>query len=184
MRVCRVATELFDARGYDAITMNEVAAAAGISRRALFNHFPSKSDLLWTGVEPFLSSLRRHLAGREAEQVGTALVAAISSAIVDLGPDLAMTRIRLRIIAEHPALAHGERPGLLAVYEELVTFLSGRAGADRAQLEVRAQAAAVTAAVFFSLLTWASGPPSESAPDAIRRGLAALAELAPSHTVL
>ncbi|WP_431969264.1 TetR/AcrR family transcriptional regulator [Nocardia sp. bgisy134] len=37
--------ELFAARAYDTVLMEDVAAAAGVSRALLYRHFPSKRDL-------------------------------------------------------------------------------------------------------------------------------------------
>ena len=39
-------------RGYAAMTVDDVAALAGVSRRTVFNHFASKADLLVVGLEP------------------------------------------------------------------------------------------------------------------------------------
>ena len=39
-------------RGYSAMTVDDVAALAGVSRRTVFNHFSSKADLLVVGLEP------------------------------------------------------------------------------------------------------------------------------------
>ena len=39
-------------RGYAAMTIDDVAALAGVSRRTVFNHFSSKADLLVVGLEP------------------------------------------------------------------------------------------------------------------------------------
>jgi len=39
-------------RGYSAMTVDDVATLAGVSRRTVFNHFPSKADLLVVGLEP------------------------------------------------------------------------------------------------------------------------------------
>lgn len=44
-RVYTAAIKVFAARGYDAATMDEIAAEAGVSRRTAFNHFPAKSDI-------------------------------------------------------------------------------------------------------------------------------------------
>ena len=43
--LARTALELFAAKGYDNTTVEEVAAAAGVSRRTLFNYFRNKEDL-------------------------------------------------------------------------------------------------------------------------------------------
>lgn len=52
-RISDVATGLFFARGFDNVTIAEVAEAAGVSRMTVFNYFPRKEDL-------FLDRGRRH----------------------------------------------------------------------------------------------------------------------------
>jgi AcrR family transcriptional regulator len=42
-----VATELFLARGFDAVSVAEVAAAADVAVQTVFNHFPTKEDLFF-----------------------------------------------------------------------------------------------------------------------------------------
>jgi len=44
-RVYAAAIKVFASRGYDAATMDEIAAEAGVARRTAFNHFPAKSDI-------------------------------------------------------------------------------------------------------------------------------------------
>ena len=44
--IIRVAFELFAASGYEAVSMDSVAAAAGVSRATLFNYFPQKELIL------------------------------------------------------------------------------------------------------------------------------------------
>lgn len=41
------AMELFAARGYDAVTIEAICAAADVARATFFLHFPSKASLLW-----------------------------------------------------------------------------------------------------------------------------------------
>ncbi|MBN8228346.1 TetR/AcrR family transcriptional regulator [Corallococcus macrosporus] len=45
-RISDAATELFFARGFDAVTLDEIAAAAGVSKMTVFNYFPRKEDLM------------------------------------------------------------------------------------------------------------------------------------------
>jgi AcrR family transcriptional regulator len=45
------ATRLFLERGFDAVTINEIAAAADVGRMTVFNHFPRKEDMFFDREE-------------------------------------------------------------------------------------------------------------------------------------
>lgn len=45
----QAALELFHTYGFDAVTMEEIAQHAGISRRTLFRYFENKPEILWEG---------------------------------------------------------------------------------------------------------------------------------------
>src|SRR5258705_515106 len=57
-RIAEVGIELFLAKGYEATTLDEIAAAAGISRRTFFYYFKSKEDILLTHLEGYADALR------------------------------------------------------------------------------------------------------------------------------
>lgn len=44
-RIVEVAREIFRAKGYDAVSMDEVGKAAGVGAGTLYRHFPTKEDL-------------------------------------------------------------------------------------------------------------------------------------------
>ena len=53
-RITRHAQELTDAHGLDGFTMADLATTAGVSRRTLFNYFPTKVDAIlgdWEGLD-------------------------------------------------------------------------------------------------------------------------------------
>jgi AcrR family transcriptional regulator len=57
-RLLQAAAELFVARGYDAVSMRDLAAAAGLTKGAVYGHFRSKGQLL-------VETIRWKLAVRE-----------------------------------------------------------------------------------------------------------------------
>ncbi len=57
-RIAEVGIELFLAKGYEATTLDEIAATAGISRRTFFYYFKSKEDILLAHLEGYADALR------------------------------------------------------------------------------------------------------------------------------
>jgi AcrR family transcriptional regulator len=58
------ARQLFVAKGFDAVTVAEIARAADVSEKTVFNHFPTKEDLALAGGEERLASLIDAIAAR------------------------------------------------------------------------------------------------------------------------
>ncbi|BBY03192.1 TetR/AcrR family transcriptional regulator [Mycobacterium seoulense] len=74
----RAAFRLFVERGYDAVTTEEIAAAAGVSPRTFFRHVPTKEDLLLAPVRHGGAAIVNLLEQRPAtEAPDVALVNAI-----------------------------------------------------------------------------------------------------------
>jgi AcrR family transcriptional regulator len=68
------ALELFAARGFDRVTVAEVAEAAGVSEKTVFNYFPSKEDLFYDEVPEREAALLAAISERApGESVLTAL---------------------------------------------------------------------------------------------------------------
>lgn len=65
-RISDVATALFLDRGFDAVTVAEVARQAGVSSVTVFKHFPRKEDLLFDRVEDAVAILRGAVRDRAA----------------------------------------------------------------------------------------------------------------------
>lgn len=68
------ATELFLEHGYQATTVDQIAARAGVSRATFFNYFPTKSAVLWVEVDRALEALERALGTGASLAEGLRLV--------------------------------------------------------------------------------------------------------------
>ncbi|WP_312236670.1 TetR family transcriptional regulator [Stenotrophomonas sp.] len=64
LMISNVATRLFIARGFEAVSVDEVAVAAGVSRKTVFNYFPRKEDLLFDREEEGRALVRDAIAAR------------------------------------------------------------------------------------------------------------------------
>ncbi len=74
----RAAFRLFVERGYDAVTTEEIATAAGVSPRTFFRHVPAKDELLLAPVRYGGAAIVNLLEGRPAgEAPDVALINAI-----------------------------------------------------------------------------------------------------------
>jgi AcrR family transcriptional regulator len=61
------ATRLFLERGFDQVTVDEIAAAAGVGRMTVFNHFPRKEDMFFDRDEESRDILRAALRQRDPQ---------------------------------------------------------------------------------------------------------------------
>jgi AcrR family transcriptional regulator len=71
--IAQTAADLFRARGFAAVTVDDVAAAANVSRQTVFNYFPTKEQMLFDRQEEVLAAL---LALVRDQRDGASLLAA------------------------------------------------------------------------------------------------------------
>jgi AcrR family transcriptional regulator len=64
----RVAIDLFAARGFGEVTVDEIAEAAGISPRTFFRYFPTKAHVVRAHQQRLVDRLIRALAARPADE--------------------------------------------------------------------------------------------------------------------
>jgi AcrR family transcriptional regulator len=81
--IAATARRLFAERGYDAVTVAEVAEAANVSEKTVFNHFAAKEDLVFAGGETRLAQLEADIARRPAGTSVLDVFRASSEAMLD-----------------------------------------------------------------------------------------------------
>lgn len=67
-QIIQIAWKLFEKKGYDSSTMTDIANAAGISRRSLFNYFATKEALLYPGAQGYFAAFKAELDQRPADE--------------------------------------------------------------------------------------------------------------------
>jgi TetR/AcrR family transcriptional regulator, regulator of mycofactocin system len=103
--ISNVAIDLFAARGFDEVSVDDVAHAAGIARRTLFRYYPSKNALPWGDFDAHLEHMRDLLAGVDPDvPIGDALRTALLAFNTFDETETARHRQRMRVILETAAL--------------------------------------------------------------------------------
>jgi TetR/AcrR family transcriptional regulator, regulator of mycofactocin system len=100
-----IGLELFIARGFDATTVDDIAAAAGIGRRTFFRYFASKNDVPWGDFDGLLLGMRQHL---HAVRTEVPLWPSLREAVVEFNrfpvTEAPIHRRRMELILGVPAL--------------------------------------------------------------------------------
>ena len=103
--ISNVAIDLFAARGFDDVSVDDVAEAAGIARRTLFRYYPSKNALPWGDFDAHLAHMRDLLSDLDPDvPIGDALRTALLAFNTFDDAETARHRQRMRVILQTAAL--------------------------------------------------------------------------------
>lgn len=128
-RISDIATELFFERGFESVTIDEVAARAEVSKVTVFNYFPRKEDLFLDREEEIFETLRAAFQeGSHGASAVDALWAVVKRMREEKHPFVrvdARTVGWWRVVAASPALRARVRELGDDVSEELAVGLGG-----------------------------------------------------------
>ncbi len=155
------AERLFAQRGFLAVRLEDIGAAAGVSGPAIYRHFPNKESLL---VELLVGISTRLLAGARDVTSGSSDAAAALDGLIDFHLDFALgepdlIRIQDRDLAYLPAAAQRQVRRAQRQYVEVWVSVLSELDSGLAEADARLMAHAV-----FGLLN--STPHSMKATDA------------------
>src|ERR1700678_910530 len=89
LAISNVATKLFIERGFDDVTVAEVASAADVSVATIFNYFETKEELFFDREGEIIEAQCRVLVERKAGETITSVLHREFLAAIDAGvPDL------------------------------------------------------------------------------------------------
>jgi AcrR family transcriptional regulator len=144
--IAKAANRLFAARGFDAVTVAQVARAANVSEVTVFNYFPTKEDLFYGGMQFFeerlLDAVRERVPG---ESVLEAFRRPVLEGLKRLASDEPAEVIAAagKLISASPALEAHEREIAARYTRLLADQLAEEAGARPGDLESIAVASAL-----------------------------------------
>jgi mycofactocin system transcriptional regulator len=154
-RIEQAALELFTAQGFEQVTTDEVADAAGISRRTYFRYFSTKADAVWGDFGDHVVRLEALLAATAGEQ---SVLASICAAYVEVNDyaaaDLPMLRQRMRLILTEPALQAHSQVRYADIDRVVAAHVARRTGVDPDALVPRLVATSTRAAATTAFEVW------------------------------
>jgi TetR/AcrR family transcriptional regulator, regulator of mycofactocin system len=155
----QVAFTLFTARGFDATTVDEIAAAAGIGRRTFFRYFPSKNDVPWGAFEDELERMRVRLKACPPE---VPVMDAIRYALIDFNrvapAQVPLHRRRMQLILRVPTLLAHSTLRFAAWRAVVAEFAAERTGHRPDDLAPQAIAHAVLGVSVAAYEHWLDDP--------------------------
>jgi AcrR family transcriptional regulator len=155
---------LFAEQGYEATTVEQIAAAAEVSPATFFRYFPTKEDLvIQDDYDPLL-------------------VGALETAPADLPPLAAQIPVaerrvvfeRVKLVMSVPALRARSLDNMVATIDVLAPPLARRLGRDETDLTVRLYVGAVIGAWLAVLLEWIASDGALDVADLMDTALGAL----------
>jgi AcrR family transcriptional regulator len=169
--IARIAMRLFAERGFDAVTVDDVAAAAGISPRTFFRYFATKDEVVLDFEARLRERLRGALVSRPDEE---GPVTALRNAYLVTAHVEREERARVvqlgRVLATAPALRTAAFGALAGPDEALIAVIAGRMGVGPSDRRARAVVVAMGAVATAEWAAWvadARGDPAVRIGEAL-----------------
>ena len=166
-RIRASALQLFREQGYDATTVEQIAAAAGVSHMTFFRYYPAKEDVaLSDSYDPLIASF---LAQTPAtwpltQRIRAVLVQGLRQ-VYDSDRDTLLAQNKL--IVSTPALRERMWAGQLATQQVILQALETSQQGPHASFQARVTVAACLAAASTAVLTWVENNGTPELPDLI-----------------
>jgi AcrR family transcriptional regulator len=171
----QAALQVLATKGFEATTVDEMVAAAGVSRRTFFRYFASKEDVVVRLFGDLGELMRAELASRPpAEPIAISLRCAMAAAVDDClrHPDNALQVVRM--VLRTPALHARTLERLARWRDDLGELLAARAG-DRDDLYPQLAAGVALTAFHAVLQRWGDSNGAEDPAALLDRAFEQLA---------
>jgi AcrR family transcriptional regulator len=151
------AIDLFTAKGYEATTVEQISAVAGVAPRTFFHHFATKDDILFDGYAARLNEAARRFRASRSTTLWGALAEASHAVAEAISDQPEMFLVRARLYHSLPAL----RATMLRINDDWIDQMTAEVArwlnADAAtDLRPRLAATAINAANRAAIDVWVS----------------------------
>lgn len=171
-RIFVAAMGLFAEQGYAETSVEDIATAAGISRRTLFRYYPNKAAIPWGEFADQIAVMREHLGGIDdsvplRKAIGEALV--FFNTFPDSESEVHRRRMRLLLtepeLQAHSMLMYSDWRGAIA------EFVARRRGEELGDLIPSAVALTAQGIAISAYTAWLDLPPERGVPRELHRYL-------------
>lgn len=147
---------LFIERGFEETTLDDIAEAAGVSRRSLFHYFGSKEEIVFSAKANFPDLIVEAVGLRPADEP---LLDMVENALIDLAMRFqsSQTRDLARLIHDTPALSAGDQAKYEKIERVLADALADRKGLAGPDIDCRVTAATAIGILKLSTEVWLTG---------------------------
>lgn len=155
--------DLFVDRGFEATSMADVAAAAGVSRRTVYRYFATKGDIVFEPPREWLVVMNKTLASRrDAESTRSVFRRALLAVAVHVQDDAAAVLRAFSILASSPELASRHGRSDAEWVERYIQLLAPDfADSEHGLVKTMAAAMALVGAQNALIAAWAAQYPNE-----------------------
>ncbi len=174
-RIRASALRLFGEQGYDATTVEQIAAAAGVSHMTFFRYFPAKEDVALTDrYDPLIASAiaQTPAAWPLTERIRAVLEQGLRQ-VYDTDRDTLLAQNKL--IVSTPALRERMWAGQIATQQVILQALEADQPDPHTSFQTKVTVAACLAAASTAVLTWVENDGTPELPDLINQAFDALA---------
>ncbi len=150
-----VAVDLFAEHGFERITVEQVAAAAGVSVRSVHRYFPAKEDMVVGPLAAYGEDVRGALEGRPADEPVMASLHAAFATMLSQRPQTQRDKVAIRLLLSTPSLQARNAEKHLAWAKLLEPLIAERLVGEDAELRARVLVQASLGAFSTALSVWA-----------------------------
>jgi AcrR family transcriptional regulator len=174
-RIRACALRLFREQGYNATTVEQIAAAAGVSHMTFFRYFPAKEDVaLSDRYDPLIAELIEQTPVTQPliQRIRTALLQGLEQ-VYDTDRDAMLAQNKL--IVSTPALRERLWASQITTQQLILETLDNREHGPHPDFQTKVTVAVCLAAATTAVLTWTENDGAPELPDLIEQAFDALA---------